>query len=428
MNTTEEMTHYIRPEQLCVGLYIHLDLSWMDHPFTFSSFKIQNENQIATLRRLGLEKIRYSPVKSDQAPAPAPTAPTERVETATTPTTESIPADETAREAKRVRMQQLKAQRAAIEKCEKDFLSAAQTVRGLDRAIFSRPRESAAAGARLIGRMTDSLLTDRDIAIHLMNDRAGGCDVYHHALNVAVLALVLGKELKLSREEISTLGQAALFHDVGLCEIPDRIRLKTEALTRAEQSLFEQHCEWSVEACRKAELSRDVLTLISQHHELCDGSGYPKKLRQQDIHPLARTLALVDQFDTLCNGLQQGVAHTPHEALALMFSQLRNKFDSQPLNTFIRCMGVYPPGSLVMLSNEAYALVVSVNSSRPLKPQVLVHVPGMPPEETPLIDLEQEADLNISKSLKPGQLPREAMECLNPRKRTPYFFAPKEDD
>ena len=91
-------------------------------------------------------------------------------------------------------------------------------------------------------------------------------------------------------------------------------------------------------------------------------------------------------------------------------------------------MGVYPPGSLVMLSNEAYALVVSVNSSRPLKPQVLVHVPGMPPEETPLIDLEQEADLNISKSLKPGQLPREAMECLNPRKRTPYFFAPKEDD
>lgn len=122
MNTTEEMTHYIRPEQLCVGLYIHLDLSWMDHPFTFSSFKIQNENQIATLRRLGLEKIRYSPVKSDQALAPAPTAPTERVETATTPTTESIPADETAREAKRARMQQLKAQRAAIEKCEKDFL------------------------------------------------------------------------------------------------------------------------------------------------------------------------------------------------------------------------------------------------------------------------------------------------------------------
>ena len=65
---------------------------------------------------------------------------------------------------------------------------------------------------------------------------------------------------------------------------------------------------------------------------------------------------------------------------------------------------------------------------RPLKPQVLVHIPGMPPEETPLIDLEQEADLNISKSLKPGQLPREALECLNPRKRTTYFFAPKEDD
>ena len=100
---------------------------------------------------------------------------------------------------------------------------------------------------------------------------------------------------------------AAAGHPVLLYDIA------AEALTRAEQSLFEQHCEWSVEACRKAELSRDVLTLISQHHELCDGSGYPKKLRQQDIHPLARTLALVDQFDTLCNGLQQGVTHTPQD-------------------------------------------------------------------------------------------------------------------
>lgn len=172
---------------------------------------------------------------------------------------------------------------------------------------------------------------------------------------------------------------------------------------------------------------RDVLTLISQHHELCDGSGYPKKLRQQDIHPLARTLALVDHRHAV-QRVTAGVAHTPHEALALMFSQLRNKFDSQPLNTFIRCMGVYPPGSLVMLSNEAYALVVSVNSSRPLKPQVLVHVPGMPPEETPLIDLEQEADLEHQQIAEARPVAARSDGMPESAQADPYFFAPKEDD
>jgi hypothetical protein len=70
MDKQEEPLHYIKPEQLRIGLFIHLDLSWMDHPFTFSSFKIKTQDQIETLRNLGLEKIRYSPVKSDSVPLP----------------------------------------------------------------------------------------------------------------------------------------------------------------------------------------------------------------------------------------------------------------------------------------------------------------------------------------------------------------------
>lgn len=424
--TNEEMIHYLRPEQLRVGLFIHLDLSWMDHPFTFSSFKIKSEDQIETIQRLGLNKIRYSPAKSDQPPLPLPP---ELADEPTPASTAKIAnADQLALDAKRERMALLKTQRAAIERCEKDFLITAHAVRGLDRAIFSRPQETAIAGDRLVNKMVDSLMTDKDIAIHLMNDHAGGEDMYYHSLNVAVMALMLGKELKLSKEEISILGLAALFHDVGIIEIPDRILLKTEALNRAEQALYEKHCEWSVGACKKAGLPQDAITLVMQHHELCDGSGYPSGLKLKDIHPLARVLTLVDQFDSCCNRPIPTDSHTPHEALALMFSQQRAHFDALPLNTFIRCMGVYPPGSVVLLSNESFAMVVSVNSSRPLKPQVLVYIPGTPPEETPLIDLEKEADLNISKSLKSNQLPREALECLNPRKRMTYFFAPKDDD
>lgn len=62
--------HYIQPEQLCIGLYVHLDLSWTQHPFTFSSFRIRNQGQIDTLRSLGLTRIRYIPEKSEAEPLP----------------------------------------------------------------------------------------------------------------------------------------------------------------------------------------------------------------------------------------------------------------------------------------------------------------------------------------------------------------------
>ncbi len=431
MSTREEMHHFISPEQLCIGLFIHLDLSWMDHPFTFSSFKIKSEEQIRTLQRLGLEKIRYSPVKSDRSPLASlqQIAQTEQIEQADKTADASLSPEELSSiHAKHQRYEHRKKQLALIAACEKDFIQAARTVRGLDRAIFSRPHDSAQAGERLILRLVDSLMTDKDIAIHLMNDRVSGEDLYYHSLNVTLLSMILAKESKLSREQITTLGMAALFHDTGKIEIPDRILLKEEPLNRSEQALYEQHVEWSLNAGNKAGLSAETLVSIAQHHELCDGSGFPRRLKQNEISILSRALAVADRFDYLCNHPILSASLTPHEALSRIFTQERNQYDATLLKVFVRCMGVYPPGSIVMLSNDSYATVISVNSTRPLKPQLLVHLPDSDPAEFPLIDLETESELNISKSLKPSQLPREVLEALNPRKRMAYYFAPKDMD
>ena len=92
----------------------------------------------------------------------------------------------------------------------------------------------------------------------------------------------------------------------------------------------------------------------------------------------ARIVALVDRFDNLCNPAQAARTLTPHEALSTMFAQSQHQFDSTMLSAFIRMMGVYPPGSVVQLTDDRYALVVSVNSTRPLKPRVLVHDPSEP--------------------------------------------------
>jgi len=85
-------------------------------------------------------------------------------------------------------------------------------------------------------------------------------------------------------------------------------------------------------------------------------------------------------------------------------------------------MGVYPPGSVVELTDGRLALVASVNSSRPLKPRIVIFEPRVPREEALVEDLEQSPDLGIRRSLKPLQLPKAAFDYLSPRQRICYFF------
>lgn len=169
-------------------------------------------------------------------------------------------------------------------------------------------------------------------------------------------------------------------------------------------------------------LSDSVLAAIAQHHEMADGSGFPLHLVGEDMRRPGQILALVNHYDRMCNPVAGVDALTPHEALSVIFAQLKSRFDPVVLGAFIRMMGVYPPGSVVQLVNDRYAIVVSVNSSRPLRPRVIVHDSRVPKEEAPVLDLETMPELGIRRSLKPAQLPRDALDYLSPRKRICYFF------
>jgi hypothetical protein len=92
------------------------------------------------------------------------------------------------------------------------------------------------------------------------------------------------------------------------------------------------------------------------------------------------------------------------------------------LNAFIRMMGVYPAGSVVQLTDDRFALVVSVNSTRPLKPRVLVHDPAVPRDEALHLDLESMPNLGIRRSIRAAQLPPAALDYLAPRQRVAWFF------
>lgn len=404
---------FLKPEQLCTGLYIHLDLSWMDHPFPFSSFRIKTEDQLRQIRKLGLREIRYSPQRSHSEPLPPSSGPA--VEAA--PDEQPDPDVES----KRQRVRKLRHQRQAISKCEREFAETSQELKAINRNLLSLPDESRERVTSLAGKMADSLLTKRDIAVNLMPERIAGEDFYQHPLNVAVLSLMLARELNASREAIVHLGVGALLHDIGKINVPDRLQ-RLPALTPAEQALIQEHVAFGLAAGRKLGLASEALTVIAQHHEAVDGSGYPQHLSGEKISLLAKIVAIANTYDNLCNPANPLKALTPHEALSQMYAQQRNRFEAGPLSTFIRCLGVYPPGTLVVLGDDAFGMVMSVNSTRPLRPVVQVYDPRVPHEEAILLDLEQEPELSISRTMRPSQLPREVFDYLAPRRRVAYYF------
>jgi putative nucleotidyltransferase with HDIG domain len=403
--------------ELRIGLYVYLDLRWFEHPFALGHFKIKTEEQIRTIRGLGLKRVRYSPDLSDRE-GPEETAPP-----ANQPARDEVsPIIAQALAAKKVMIERIRVQRDAAARIENAFIVTASTIREVEKNILTKPAETVKSANQLVNQISESILSAPELAIHVMGDMAGGEELYFHSLNVTMLSLMLARDLGVPQEAVTALGMGALFHDVGRSEIPSRILLKVESLTQAEQHLYEQHCDYGVTLGKRLGFSPAVLAVIHQHHEMFDGSGYPQHLKGDSINLLARIVGLANYYDELCNPVNIANALMPHEALSLMFAKLRGKFDPRLLQLLIRRLGVYPPGTVVQLSNGAMAMVATVNTSQPMKPILVVYDESVPRDEAILIDLSQDSDLNIAKAIKPALVPRHIYNYLSPRKRVSYYF------
>ncbi|RZJ11842.1 MAG: HD-GYP domain-containing protein [Rubrivivax sp.] len=408
--------------QLTVGMFIHLDLGWMSHPFPLSSFKIASSDQLLILRRLGLKQVRWCPAKSDLALQSAEISPVaaegELAEGPASSEPSAPTPEELAREAHR---RALAAQREALRLCEQQYGEAADGFRTIMGLVQGDPQAGRAQAESLTGALLDKMLVEGDLNMRLLNEAAGDRNTAH-ALNVCIIALLLGRAFGLGRDEMMDLGVGSLLHDVGKLEVAARLRNRDESFTAAETQAYQQHVAKGVAIAQTMGLAPAPLLIIAQHHEHADGSGFPQRINMDRMSTGARIVALVNRFDGLCNPLITSKAMTPHEALSLMFAQGRNRFDATMLNAFIRMMGVYPPGSTVQLTDDRYALVVSVNSARPLKPRVMVHDTKVAKEDALVLNLEEMPDLGIRRSLKPQFLPRAALDYLSPRARIAYFF------
>lgn len=404
-------------DQVRVGMFIRLE-DWMDHPFLFNSFRIRNEKQLQTLRSLGIQQVIYVREKSDVPPLPPASPDT----VAPSPAPEPDPEVAAMWQAKKARREKLTRQREALGRCEKKFASGVTTVRSMLRNLFSRPAESVAQARELVSDMVDSLLEEKDVVLHLMNAKTGDENAYYHALNVTMLSLILGKEAGLGGDEMRALGLGTLLHDMGKDKVPSQILLKKTPWTSAERNFYQQHVTYGAETARSLpEMTAGALEVITLHHELLDGSGFPGRLKGERIGRLARIACIANTFDNYCNRINPADSMTPAEAVSHMFRRENGKYDPVLMQHFIRCMGVYPPGSVVQLNDGTIGLVMSVNPGRLLHPSLLIYDPDVPKEEALWLDLSLDPDLKVEKTLRPGELDKAVFEYLEPRSRVSYY-------
>jgi putative nucleotidyltransferase with HDIG domain len=410
---------FVALPDLRIGLFVDLDLGWMAHPFASSRFKISSNKQIEILKGLGVPRIRYVPSQSD--PLDAPVVAAQPSDSTASANTQPGDAAHTAQVLRLQRLALRAAQQNSLAACERRFTESAQIYRKALDLVHTKPLDAAQQCRAQVQALVTDMLQQGESAIRLLTEVAGD-KAAMHPVNVTVISLLLGRAMGLQGLELEELGVAAFLHDIGKGELPERVRRPDDSFSSADMKVYQEHVALGGHLGKQMKLSPGVLQAIAQHHELADGSGFPLHLKLDAIGAGARILALVNRYDGLCNPNRASAAMTPHEALAMIFAQQKTRFDGVALSSFVRMMGVYPPGSVVQLNDERHALVVSVNSGRPLKPRLIVHEPGVPRHEALVLDLEHAPNASIRRSLKPSSLPTAVFDYLQPRPRMCYFF------
>ncbi len=424
---SEESEDIITVDQLQPGIYILLPNKWFDHPFFFNKFKIRTQAQIKKLKEYGIKSVRFDPDKSDCEPLSLAT----KVVQQEAPLTEEerVAQEEAAREAqlekeRQERIERLKKRREDMNSCEKHYQEEVKKVKNVMKSIYSEPAQAIQDAVEIIDKTVDDLLDNSEVVVNVINDKSMEENTYFHCMNVSVLALLIGKEYALEKEDMRALGMGALFHDVGKNKIPTTITLKKEPLLPAERKFLHFHPQYGADIVTKVEhFPPAAVDIVWQHHEKNNGKGYPRGLKDNQINILAKITAIANNYDNLCNHLDRNKSLTPFESLSFMYNYQKQELDPQLLTIFIHRLGVYPPGTLVQLSDGTYGVVVSINPNDLLHPHIILYDPDIPKEEAIIWDTAEEKDVKIEKSVRPGNLPEEVCIYLSPKSNLQYSYS-----
>jgi len=362
-------------------MYIaELDRPWTDTPFRFQGFVLSTEEQLEALRKYCKTVIVDS---EKSALANAPRAGMQYF--GKTVYAEKATVD-----------QELAPARGAYTSSHamvQETLAMVRIGRNLD---AERVR-----GA--VKSLTESVLRNPDALLLFSQLRAKGEYTESHAIDVSIYMITFGRFLQLEPGQIEFLGYLGLLQDIGKVRLPKELLEKRGRLTIEEFERAKLHVNYSVEILRStAGLPGDLARIAALHHERHDGSGYPKGLRGTEIGMIGSIAAIVDTFDALTVKRPYAEPVSPSAAISMLYKWRGVFFDAHLVEQFIRCIGIFPVGSLVELNTRELGVVIAQNLTTRLLPRVMVirDAQGHPMIPHKMLDLSREPKANKDESYR----------------------------
>jgi HD-GYP domain-containing protein (c-di-GMP phosphodiesterase class II) len=251
---------------------------------------------------------------------------------------------------------------------------------------------------QVMSAVIDELKENRSAMNLLGSACASDHYIFAHSFNVALYSTALAMKAGFGEKELIEIGMGAMLHDVGKMSIPCEILQKPGQLTEEELEIMKKHTEYGFELLRR----QDDIPLLAahcafQHHERYDGSGYPRRLKGEEIHLYARIIAVSDVFDALTSHRVYRAPKLPHEAMEILFTGAGTQFEQRFVEYLRDTIAIYPLGMTVTLNTGEVGVIIDYNKGLPSRPivRILTDESGQPLEHPHEYDLSKKLHLVI---------------------------------
>jgi len=374
-----EHAYPLHPSQLTVGLYIWVDMPWLNHPFLRSKLMLNTQAEVDEVKAASAEGCLYwYPGRSRGTPLPR-AVPKVAPAVAETPAVDSAEALATRRERE---LNQLKQLTHAARKAWDGMAMSVWAV------VHDMPRSPVSVGVKLSSIAFDVVESIANASAWQLRKLADSSarGQHHHALRTMTLSVMIGSQLGMPEQELHELALAALVHDAGHTDIPyPKVNLANPRLIGGPGSFIDrerlqEHIRLGVElASMTGVFSPNALKILAQHHVAMDGSGLPRDT--SDVCLGARVLSLADRFDRLCTPAdKEDPPMSPSNAIIHLFRNESRRFDPKIMQAFIKLMGIYPPSTILRLKDGSIAMVVSPGAAAH-QPLIVVYDRKVLPQE-----------------------------------------------
>lgn len=341
-----------------IGMYVsELDRPWVETPFIFQGFLITNEDELDQLH----QHCEYVIIDTEKSQVAIPEIRVERVvQDKPEPVQEHVLAYVESFENEFPRAKKI------YERIQPQIKSVFKDVR-IGRAIRSAEIRAS------IEDITRSIIRNPDAMMLMTNMKAVDDYLIIHSLNVCILSLIFARFIGLEEKQMNELGTGALLHDVGEIRLPNELLSKPSELSAEEHATMQKHTEYGVAILKGSDgIPETALDIALHHHERVDRSGYPNRLSGQETSLFAKIVGIVDTFDSLTSTTPFRSYISSTDALKSMYDWRGTLFDENLVENFIKCMGVYPVGSTLELSNGEIGIVISAPPGNRLQPKLLL--------------------------------------------------------